>query len=122
PTHSEKRDAGMIFAFRNGFTFTRYVSRGFNFLLIETPILHMYKSSSAEGSGQANPLFENRIDAGFNIALTSRFSASFLVNYYLTLKRSLGEGSDRWAHHIGFMPKLTYAPSSNLNFSLLFDT
>jgi len=121
PIHKPKREAGMITIIRNNFKVKRKLSKGATFSVIETPILHIYNKAGHEDT--ANRIFENRVQLGFDVDLSSKWSLSLPLQFFASKYRDFEPQATlngEWDYFLGIYPELSYAVSSSLSLGIAY--
>lgn len=115
PTESTKRDAGMIFIWRNQATVAQKLNNVVSVDFTVAPMFHTYNRSGHLDS--ANPWFQQRLVLNTDVSITEKLTFSVPVIFDATRTRdysAAAENNNRWNYVLWAWPELTYQMTSNL--------
>ncbi len=115
PTESGKRDAGMLFVWRNQATVAQKLNNTVSVDFTAAPMLHAYNRSGNLKS--ANPWFQQRFVLNTDITLTDKLTFSVPVILDATRTRdysATAANNNRWNYVLWAWPELDYQLTSNL--------
>ncbi len=119
PTHSGRRDAGMVMSWRNQVTIAQKLNNSASVDFTIAPYLHAYNrpGTTVAGADQANPWFTQRLILNADVNLTDKLTLS--VPFYFDANRTrnfsaTAKNNDSWNYMLVVWPEVNYQLTSNV--------